>query len=85
MISVTKEVNTNALLENEVAEEELTDANTKVIERIKIGSDNICIREDLAKEKVVFDHESRQALFEMGNVELIELMTLRIQCPSCLH
>ena len=30
-----KEVNTNAFLKNEVVEEELTDANTKVIERIK--------------------------------------------------
>ena len=31
--------------------EELTDTNTKAIERIKIGSNKICIQEDLAKEK----------------------------------
>ena len=30
-----KEVNTNAFLKNDVVEEELTDANTKFIERIK--------------------------------------------------
>ena len=54
-----KEVNTNALLENEVLEEELTDANTKVIERIKIGSHKICTREDLAIEKVLFSQEAK--------------------------
>ena len=26
-----------------------------------------------------------QAIFEMGNVELIELKNSRIQCPSCPH
>ena len=41
--------------------------------------------EDLAKETMVFSQESSQAIFEMGNVELIELKTSRIQCPSCLH
>ena len=29
-------------------------SNTKEIERINIGSNKICIREDLAKEKMVF-------------------------------
>ena len=33
----------------------------------------------------MFSQESSQALFEMGNVELIELNTSLIQCPSCLH
>ena len=33
----------------------------------------------------MFSQESSQAIFEMGNVELIELKTSRIQCPSCLH
>ena len=62
-----------------------TDTNTKVIERIKVGSKKICTREDLAKEEMVFSQESSQAIFEMGNVELIELQTSMIQCPSCLH
>ena len=43
--------------------EELTDTNTIEIGRIKIGSNNICIREDLAKEKMVFGKESSQAIF----------------------
>ena len=33
----------------------------------------------------VSSQEPSQAIFEMGNVELIELKTSRIQCPSCLH
>ena len=33
----------------------------------------------------MFSQESSQAIFEMGNVELIELKTSQIQCPSCLH
>ena len=62
-----------------------TEANTQEIERMKIGSDKICIREDLAEEKMVFSKESSRAVFEMGNVELIELRKSSIQCPSCLH
>ena len=51
----------------------------------KIGLNKIRIREDLAKEKIVFNQESSQAIFEMGNVELIGLKTSRIQCPSYLQ
>ena len=80
-----KEVSTNALLKNEAVKEELKDTNTKAIERIKICSNKICIREDLAKEKMVFSQESSQAIFEMGNVELTELKTSMNPCPSCLH
>ena len=65
--------------------EELTDTKKKAIERIKIGSNKICIQEDLAKEKMVFSKESRQAIFNMGNVGLFELKETTIQCPSCLH
>ena len=54
-------------------------------ERMKFGSHKICIREDLAKEKMVFSQESSQAIFEMGDVELIELKTSVFQCPSCVH
>ena len=74
-----KEVSTDALVKNEVVKEELTDANTKAIERIKIRSHKICIREDLAKEKMVFSQESSQAIFELGNVELIELKTTYVK------
>ena len=78
------DVSTNAFLQNEAVKEELTDTNTKAIERVKIGSNNICIREDLANVKTVFSQESSQAIFEMGNVELIELKTSMIECPSWL-
>ena len=39
-----------------------------------IGSNKFCIREDLAKEKMVFCKESN-----------VELKKSSIQCPSCLH
>ena len=45
-----KEVSTNAFLKNEAVNEEITETNIKAIERIKSGSNKICIREDLAKE-----------------------------------
>ena len=61
------------------------EANTQEIERAKIGSKNICIRDDQAKEKMVYSKESSRAVFEMGNVELIELKKSSVQCPSCLH
>ena len=34
---------------------------------------------------MVFSQESSQAIFEMGNAEIIESKTSLIQCPSCLH
>ena len=34
---------------------------------------------------MVFSKESSCAIFEMGNVELIELKKSSIQCPSCFH
>ena len=40
--------------------EELNDTNTKDIEGINIGSNKICIREDLGKKKMVFSKESSQ-------------------------
>ena len=52
-----QEVITNALLKN--------DAKTQEIERVKIGSNQICIPEDFAKDKMIFGEESRRAVFEM--------------------
>ena len=34
---------------------------------------------------MMFSQEYSQVIFGMGNVELFELKTSRIQCPSCLH
>ena len=45
----------------------------------------ICFRENLANEKMVFSQESSQSIFEMDNVELIEVKTSRIQCQSCVR
>ena len=44
---------------NEAVKEEITETNTKAIARIKSGSNKNCIREDLAKEKMMFSQESR--------------------------
>ena len=49
-----KEVSTTALVNNVFVKEERTDTNAKDTERIKIGSNKICIPEDLAKVKKVF-------------------------------
>ena len=72
-----QEVITDAFSNNE--------ANTQEIERVRIGSNKICIREYLAKEKMVFSKGSSRAVFEMGNVGLVEVKKSSIQCPSCLH
>ena len=48
----------------------------------KIGSNKMCFREGLAMEKMVFNKESSRAIFEMGNVELIELKKSPVQCPA---
>ena len=39
------------------------EVNTQEIERVKIGWNKICIREDLAKVKIVFSKESSCAIF----------------------
>ena len=66
-------------------EEAPTDTNTKEIERIKIGSNKICIREDQAKEKMVFSKETSHAISEMGNEELLVWKKSSIQCLSWFH
>ena len=45
-----KEVSTNTFLQVATVNEEIAETNTKEIERIKIGSNKICVRKDLAKE-----------------------------------
>ena len=62
------------------------EANTQEINRVKAGSNTISIRNDLPKDKMIFSEESSRAIFEMGNVELIELKknSETTQCPSCL-
>ena len=61
------------------------EANTQEIARVTFVSNKICIREDLAEDKMVFTEDSSRSIIEMGNAELIELKKSSIQCPSCLH
>ena len=71
-----KEVITDAFSNNK--------GNTQDIGRVKIGSNKICIREDPAKEEMVFSKESCRAIFEVGDVELIELKKIIDSMPIML-
>ena len=66
--------------------EDLTDeTNTEVINKIRMDSNKVCIRNDLAKMNVIFSEESCQTVIDMRNAEFIALTNFRIQCTSCLH
>ena len=71
-----KEVITGAFSNNE--------GNTQDNGRVNLGSNEICIREDPAKEKMVFSKESSRAICEMGDVELIELKKIIDSMPIML-
>ena len=77
-----KEDVTDTFSQVEAVKEE---ASTEVMERIKTGSNKICIRNYLAKKSVMFGQKSCRTIIEMGNVELTELKKSGVQCPSCLH
>ena len=69
-----------------VKKEDLTEeTNTEAINKLEMGSNKICIRNDLAKKNMIFSQESCQAIIDMGSEELIDMKNSRIQCPSCLH
>ena len=61
-----QEVGTDALVKNEAVKEELTDTNTKIIEIIIIGSNKICAREYLAKEKMGVQSRIQPSYFRDG-------------------
>ena len=65
-----KEDITETISQTDDMEEE---ANTEAVNKIKMGSNKICIRNDLAKKSMIFSPESCQAIMDMDNVELIEL------------
>ena len=46
-----KEDITDTFSQAEAGKEEIAEANAEVIERIKMGSDKICIRNDLGEEE----------------------------------
>ena len=60
---LNKEVITDTFSQAEAVKAEIAEANTELIERIKMLSNKICMRNDLAKKNMMFSH----------NVELIEL------------
>ena len=65
-------------------EEKMTEIHKK-LEKLRIGSCTTSIRNDLSKGNVICSEESSRAVYEMGNMELIELRqtSATIQCPSC--
>ena len=57
------------------------------LEKLKVGScTKKSIRDDVSKGTMIFSEESRRAIYEMGNMESIDLkQTLAtVQCSSCL-
>ena len=57
------------------------EANAEMMEIIKIGSNKICIRNDLAKKNMMISPESCQAIMDMGNVELIRTEEIQSSMP----
>ena len=77
-----KEVCQDAILQDE---EKMDEINEK-LEKVKNGSGTISIRNDLSKGKMIFSEESSSAIYEMSNMELVELRQTSaiVQCLSCL-
>ena len=65
--------------------EELTDTNTKDIERIKVGFKKIVFENTLRRRRWCSAKNPAKPFSTWGNVGLIELKKSTIQCPSCLH
>ena len=72
----------DAVLQDEEKMKEITEK----LEKFKLGSGTQSIRNDLSKGKKIFREEPSRAIYEVGNMELIELRqtSATIQCPSCL-
>ena len=51
-----------------------------------MGSSTNSFRNDLSKENMIFSEESCRGIYDMGNMELIELRqtSATFQCLSCL-
>ena len=75
-------VSREAILQNEA---KMNEINEK-LKKLKVGSCTKSIRNDLSKGTIVFSVESRDAVGEMGNMQLIQLKqtSATIQCLSCL-
>ena len=53
-------------------EEKMKEINKK-LGKLQMGSCTKSIHDDLLKGKIIFSEESSRAIYEMGNMELIEL------------
>ena len=75
-------VSQDAILQNK---EKMKEIN-KQLEKLRIGSCTKSIFNDLSKGNTIFSEESRRTIYEMSNLELIELRqtSATVQCPSCL-
>ena len=76
-------VSQDAILHDEA---KMNEINEK-LEKRKMGSCAKSLRNDLSKGKMIFSGESSRAIYEMGNMEFIELKQTSetIQCSSCLE
>ena len=69
-VDVGTDLKVQEVAQNALGQDE---ANTQEFNWEKIGSNKISIRNDLAKDKMIFSEESSRAFFEMGNVELFNV------------
>ena len=77
-----EELSQNAILQDET---KINEINEK-LEKVKMGSRAKSIRNDLSEVKMIFSEETSRSIYEMGNMEFIELKqtSATVQCPSCL-
>ena len=75
-------VSQDAILQDEAKMREIN----QQLNKVKAGSNKISIRNDLAKNGMIFSEASSRAVYEMDNVELIELKQTSesMQYLSCL-
>ena len=65
-MDVDAQLNTHARLKDEAVEEELTETNTKAIERIKSGSNKFVFMTTWRKRRWCLAKKPAQAIFDMG-------------------
>ena len=75
-------VSQDAILQDE---EKMNETNEE-LEKLRIGSCTKSIRDDSSNGTMIFSDETRRAIYEMSNMELIELKqtSATVQCSSCL-
>ena len=81
-IDLRKGVSQDAISQDEA---KMSEINAK-LEKSKMGSSAKSIRNDLSKGKMIFSEETSRVIYEMGNMELLELKqtTATIHGPSFL-